>query len=174
MYPQRKRRLFWGALLVIVLLASGCTVQAADQTLFGQIAQIQEATKAFQDVRAAEAAGYAQFLDCTHESGHGAMGIHYVNGDLVGDTVLDVSRPEAVLYEPAEGELRLVGVEYVVFAEGWDAEHAEPPTLIGQPFRFVDSPNRYDLPPFYALHAWVWKQNPQGTFVDWNPEVMCP
>ena len=25
---------------------------------------------------------------------------------------------------------------------------------------FVDSPNRFGLPPFYMLHAWLWKYQP--------------
>ncbi len=32
---------------------------------------------------------------------------------------------------------------------------------------------RYGLPPFYELHAWIWKRNPSGTFSDWNPRVSC-
>jgi hypothetical protein len=25
----------------------------------------------------------------------------------------------------------------------------------------------------YALHAWVWKNNPSGIFVGYNPTVSC-
>jgi hypothetical protein len=32
----------------------------------------------------------------------------------------------------------------------------------------------YGLPPFYELHAWLWKFNPHGFFNDWNPRVHCP
>jgi hypothetical protein len=34
-------------------------------------------------------------------------------------------------------------------------------------------PNRYGLPPFYALHAWIWQPNPSGKFEPWNPRVSC-
>jgi hypothetical protein len=34
--------------------------------------------------------------------------------------------------------------------------------------------NRYGLPAFHALHAWIWKFNPSGTFAMWNPRVSCP
>lgn len=34
--------------------------------------------------------------------------------------------------------------------------------------------NRYDIPAFYELHAWVWKHNPSGVFEGWNPSVHCP
>jgi hypothetical protein len=33
--------------------------------------------------------------------------------------------------------------------------------------------NRFGLPAFYSLHAWVWKHNPRGTFEPWNPAVRC-
>ena len=33
--------------------------------------------------------------------------------------------------------------------------------------------NRYNLPDFYELHAWIWKHNPSGMFEDWNPTVSC-
>ena len=104
----------------------------------------------------------------------GAMGIHYVNGDLVGDHTVDPAHPEAVIYEPEKnGQLRLVGLEYVTIKADWDAYHSSPPTLFGQPFNVTPSPNRYGLPPFYSLHAWIWKNNPEGMFAMWNPDVSC-
>jgi hypothetical protein len=45
--------------------------------------------------------------------------------------------------------------------------------LFGQMFQLTDAPNRYGLPPFYSLHAWIWKDNPAGTFEMWNPNVHC-
>ena len=38
------------------------------------------------------------------------MGIHFVNIGLV-DGELDVNNPEALIYEPRDGAMRLVGVE---------------------------------------------------------------
>ena len=54
------------------------------------------------------------------------MGIHYVNGELVGDGKIDASRPEALIYEPKGGKLELVGVEYIVIAAAWDAASKKP------------------------------------------------
>ena len=101
------------------------------------------------------------------------MGIHYVNGTLVGDGNVDAVHPEALLYEPKDGRLRLVGVEYVVLAADWDAAHGTPPTLMGQLFNYVGSPNRYGIPAFYELHVWAWENNPAGVFADWNAHVSC-
>ena len=36
-----------------------------------------------------------------------------------------------------------------------------------------DQSNRFGLPAFYSLHAWIWKHNPSGTFSMWNPNVSC-
>ena len=101
------------------------------------------------------------------------MGVHYVNGALVGDGQIDAGKPEALMYETRNGRLRLLGVEYIVMADAWHAAHTEPPTLGGQVFHFNGSPNRYALPAFYELHVWAWRDNPGGTFADWNTRVQC-
>lgn len=133
-----------------------------------------QATIGLREPAAAEAAGYGQFLTCVREPGVGAMGTHWVNGDLVADAVLDPTTPEAIMYETGRnGKLRIVGVEYIVFQEPWDALHPSPPSLFGERFHLVDAPNRYGLPPFYALHVWAWRHNPAGTFESWNSRVSC-
>jgi hypothetical protein len=138
------------------------------------------------DVRAATAAyhaehpGYELLRDaagvaCIDKPGEGGMGIHYVNGALVVDGEVDAAAPEALIYEPRpDGRERLVAVEYVVFQSAWDGAHAAPPKLFGREFEFVPAGNRYGLPPFYELHAWLWRHNPSGTFADYNPRVHCP
>jgi hypothetical protein len=136
--------------------------------------RIRAATRRFRDVDTAIAAGYVQFFGCVHEPLAGSMGTHFVNGELAGDTALDPARPEALMYDVGpDDQLELVGVEYVVFKEAWDAEHDEPPSLFGVPFIEVGADNRYGIPAFYGLHAWAWKSNPTGAFQDWNPRVIC-
>ena len=105
----------------------------------------------------------------------GGMGIHFVNGARVGDAVVNAAEPEAIIYEPQKnGKLKLVSVEYVVFKSAWeDAGNAAPPSLYGQEFELVSAGNRYGLPDFYELHAWIWKNNPNGMHEDWNPTVSC-
>ncbi len=134
---------------------------------------VRDATKQFVNVNMATAAGYQPFLGCVSGPDHGAMGYHYVNSALVGDGLLDASRPEVMIYEPSGGGLQLVGVEFVVLADPWLASHASPPVLEGQSFQFVSSPNRYGLPAHFELHVWAWRDNPNGAFVDWNNQVSC-
>jgi hypothetical protein len=134
---------------------------------------VRQATEPFKDVAAAEAAGYGLFHGCVSGPQEGAMGLHFANGNLVGDGALDPALPEALIYEFRNGRLHLLGVEYLVLAEAWDAANDAPPTLMGQVFHYVGAPNRYRLPAFYELHVWAWKRNPSGTFADWNPRVSC-
>jgi len=134
---------------------------------------VRDATRQFINVNAATAAGYQPFLGCVTGQDHGAMGVHYVNGGLVGDGEIDVSKPEALIYEPSAAGMQLVGVEFVVFADAWLAHHSSPPVLEGQTFQFVSSPNRFGLPAHFELHVWAWRDNPQGAFVDWNNSVSC-
>jgi len=162
--------------LVAVALSSCASGEMAahDASASSPLAQeVRRATERYQDVTAATGAGYALFLGCVTSPQGGAMGIHYVNNDLVGDGKLDASRPEALMYEPKGGKLELVGVEYIVIAAAWDAANKTPPTLMGQLFHYNTSPNRYGIPAYYSLHVWAWRHNPTGVFGDWNPKVSC-
>ena len=135
---------------------------------------VRESTRQFIDVNAATAAGYGPFLGCVSGPDHGAMGIHYVNLGLFTDREIDVAHPEALIYEPLGNRRQLVGVEFLVDAATWLASHNNaPPVLEGQVFQFVASPNRYNLPAFFELHVWAWRDNPSGAFVDWNNRVSC-
>ena len=135
---------------------------------------VREATERFRDVEVAEAEGYVLQFGCVSGSDAGAMGMHFVNGPLVGAGVLDPMRPQIVIYEPASnGRLRLIGADYLVLADAWNAKHSGPPQLMGQLFHLFESPNRFGLPAFYTLHVWAWKDNPNGAFVNWHPNVSC-
>jgi hypothetical protein len=134
---------------------------------------VRAATKQYINVNAATAAGYAPFLGCVSGSDHGAMGVHYVNGALLGPSEVDASQPQALIYEPSNGKMRLVGVEFIVDSATWLASHTSPPVLEGQVFLLNDAPNRFNIPAFFELHVWAWRDNPNGAFVDWNNDVTC-
>ena len=143
------------------------------------LAAVRAATTRYHDIDVAKANGYALFTDaagiaCIANLPLGTMGVHYVNGALVAAGQIDALQPQALVYEPMQhGQLRLVAVEYVVFQQAWDAKHSAPPMLFGQEFMLMTAPNRYGLPSFYSLHAWIWKHNPSGMFSMWNPLVHC-
>jgi len=168
---------------MVLLLASGSIVTRAQDNAHAAHASaavpaklvelVRDATTKYLDVNSATAAGYSPAFGCVSGPDHGAMGVHYINGPLVGDGEIDGTKPEALIYEPTKSGLKLVGVEYIVDAAQWLSKHNSPPLLEGQAFQFVGSPNRYGLAPFFELHVWAWRDNPNGAFVDWNNRVSC-
>lgn len=170
--------------LASLLVASGYSHAAGDNPQSSGsplVKAVRAATAMYKDVRAAEAAGYVATA-CASGGMEGAMGIHYVNPGLLFNAdgtpngEFEVTTPEVLIYEPLSGgRLKLVGVEYIVFADAWNAAHADgaSPVIHGQLFHYSGAPNRYRLPSFYELHVWAWKKNPSGTFADWNPHVSC-
>lgn len=168
-----------GALLVTAAITGSATTAGAHGDAHGRdLARARAATVQFHDVAAAEAddrfvledlAG----LSCIEDpGGTGGMGVHYVDGALVGDGEIDVAQPEALLYDTSAPKPRLLGVEYVVFVADW-GEDRDPPMLFGHEFHLVEADNRYGLPAFYELHAWIWHHNSSGMFDDWNPGIDC-
>lgn len=148
------------------------------------LATARAATAKYHDESVAIADGYVATSIC-QSSSIGAMGLHYSNPRLLGvipgssplngtDAVIDPARPEIVLYEPqADGTKRLVAVEYVVFRSAWDAVHSEPPTLAGIPFDPRFGSNAHGISDHYELHLWLWRENPLGMFMPYNPNVSC-
>lgn len=161
-----------GLLLLSQAMAAGA---AADDL---QLAKA--ATARFNSLAQAAEAGYGlppegPLHECIAAfDGSGAMGFHHINGALL-DTTIDPTQPEALVYGPdGHGNVHLVALEYVVFEEPWVAEHgATIPSLFGEDFMYVPAPNRYEVPAFFALHAWIWEHNPAGTFAAFNPNVAC-
>ncbi|HVD53145.1 MAG TPA: hypothetical protein VNC13_03115 [Propionibacteriaceae bacterium] len=163
-----------------------------EPTAVSMTSPARSATAKYHSLTVAKKAGYSILADtagitCIADPQMGgAMGVHYVKSDLVKDPAIAATEPEALVYAPdRHGRLRLAALEYVVIKANWDANQVPPasyvgsrdaqapPMLFGHTFNFTDAPNRYGLPPFYSLHAWIWKQNPAGTFQMWNPSVHC-
>ena len=170
----------WGiasaAALVAVTITAGPRADATDHS--GQLDDLRDATAPY---RAGPAAPWTtevidlDGISCiTDPDGTGDMGVHYVDVDNLQDGKIRRLAPEALIYEPeSDGSNQLVAAEYLVLADAWDADHPSAPKLYGQRFERVEAGNRYGLPAFYELHAWVWKHNPLGLNHDWNPDVTC-
>jgi hypothetical protein len=165
-----------GAIAVTLIVGTAVVVAGrGSQGSTSQLADVRAATAAFHNLDLAFAAGYEKFYLCTDQTGTGAMGQHFVKGALVEDPALDKLRPEVLVYEPRkDGGYQLVAVEYVVLKDAWHAANgSKAPRLFGRRLTLVPAGNRYGLPPFYEIHAWIWKGNPRGLFDDWNPKVSC-
>ena len=167
------------AALVAVVLSTPAPSSAGSTAAPAWLDHLRDATQPYQSLKVAKADGYAKLKDaagiaCIDQPGEGGMGVHFVNGDLVGDAEVVAETPELFVYDPTPTGMRLVALEYVVFKEAWRAEHATgKPELFGHKFELVKEGNRYGLPTFYELHIWAWKHNPSGMFNDWNPRVTC-
>lgn len=166
-----RKRLLILALSVVPLVVVGVAIAA------GAFDGAKSATARFHDLDKAKAAGYTvQVFDvggitCIAQPGQGAMGIHMLKPSLLDGTI-DAEHPELLVYEPRNnGSLKLVALEYLVFVGDWKG--SSPPALFGRQFDYVGAGNRYGLPPFYALHAWIWKPNPSGILEPYNPRVEC-
>ena len=85
------------ATLALTLALAGTLLAApplaATQSPTSLVRIVREATRSFVDISAAAPAGYGRFLGCVSGPEEGAMGVHYVNGPLVGDGQLDAERP---------------------------------------------------------------------------------
>jgi hypothetical protein len=173
--------------LAILVLTIGVIPVVAESAGLSNLAVARQATARFHDLDAAKAAGYSalvadlQGITCIDNPGVGAMGVHYLNpglapelGDPAAIAEVDASMPELLVYGPGpDGQLRLVALEYLALKASWDAHHAAAPSLFGQTFNTTLAGNRYGLPDFYSLHAWIWDPNPTDMFFPWNSRVTC-
>lgn len=185
------------AVVLICLPGTRATAAAAEPTL----EQVRAATEKYRDVKVALADGYvadpsgmcmtADMIG--RDAAEGGMGVHYFRPDLLGikgppqppiggDGVhTDFGKPAVLLYEPqADGSVRLVGVENLVFAQAWRAAgHKQPPSFAGEPYdHMVDDPETaldeaHAMAEHYDRHVWVHRPNPRGVFAQFNPDVTC-
>lgn len=165
-------RLLFVAGLVALLLAVVIGVAAAapghvtDPDAAQALAQVRQATEKYHDVAAAEADGYFDTGECVSIPG-GAMGVHYVHPARLGDGQINATEPEVLMYIDSGGQRRLVGVEYLLLAEGV----SETPILFGQEFEGPEA--GHGLPEHYEMHVWLWQANPNGIFAPFNPSLGC-
>ena len=159
---MRKQR--WMATAAFALSASLAIAGIALAGGQSQLAGVRQATAPLRDATRAEAAGYERFLPC-FESSAGGMGQHYVDLSRL-DGVIEPNNPEALVYEVRGDDLKLVAVEYIVPQAAWGPT---APRLFGHDF------TKNDTLGIWALHAWIWRPNPDGMFANYNPSVRgCP
>jgi hypothetical protein len=163
--------------------------------------QVVAVTERFRDVKVALAEGYirdpANMCDTATMMGKpadlGAMGIHFFRPDLLGisgppnprvsgtGTHTDFSKPAILIYEPQrDGSLALVAVENLVFIKAWkEAGNDAPPTFHGVAYdTMIDDPNTevdeaHNFEPHHDRHVWIYRDNPNGVFAQYNPAVTC-
>ena len=177
--------------------AQGASIPPGEPTL----AEVRAATVRFQDVKQALAEGYIRdpgnLCDTAAMMGApaelGAMGIHFFRPDLLGikgppnprvdgeGTHTDFRKPSILIYEPqSDGSLKLVAVENLVFQKAWHAagnkrkpsfHGVEYDTMQDDPATKVDEAHMFE--PHYDRHVWLYRDNPNGVFAQYNPNVSC-
>ena len=156
-------------LLVLLLGGTPCALaQANDPAVTADLERLRNATRAFQNLDSAVAAGYPRDVaDCLVHEHHGAMGYHHVNrGYLTASPV--VEKPQILLYErKPDGSYKLNGVEFIVPYRLYSRDSV-PPVLFGRKLAREDNLN------FWYVHVWAWSDNADGIFADFNPSVSCP
>ena len=133
----------------------------------GAIATIQRVTARYHDLNVALGEGFTLLHECEVRPGEGPVGEVYVNFTRLLDGVIDPETPDALVYEPAgrSGRPKLVAAEFAIPYPLWT--QPEPPKFLDATFQ------REDEFGVFALHAWVWRQNPEGLFAETNPNVSC-
>lgn len=198
-------RFTWGltALAGLLLLsASPLAGQSSpESSLSPELEELRRTTERFRGVEVALSEGYvpdpsgmcmmAEMEGWPRQLG--GMGIHYFRPDLLGITATeplvtgtgthtDFRTPGILVYMPdSEGELELVAIENLVFAEAWHAAGNEGrPEFLGQEYyHLVENPETpvleaHGFAPHYELHLWVHRENRAGVFAPFNPDLACP
>ena len=162
---------------------------------------VRAATERFKDVNVALKEGYVRdpmnICDAAEMMGKpaelGVMGIHFFRPDLLGITGppnprvngngrhTDFTKPSILIYEPqADGSLVLVAVENLVFKAAWEqAGNSKLPSYQGVPYDTMqDDPKTaideaHMFEPHYDRHVWLYRDNPNGIFAQFNPNATC-
>ncbi|RAM38252.1 hypothetical protein DBZ45_04335 [Arthrobacter globiformis] len=122
---------------------------------------LKDVTEDYRSLEEAMEDGYKKASECVDKPGVGAMGFHYAKNSLI-DGKTDARKPEVLVYTPnKDGRYKLVAVEFLSTAK-------TRPGIAG--LKFENGP----FPGTFALHAWVWRDNPDGMFAAYNPDLKCP
>lgn len=167
----------------------------------GEIEKVRAATAKYNDINVALAEGYvpAPPGDCVTAAKEGlppqwgGMGIHYINPKLLkitgaepkvaGEgTHTDFMNPGILLYEPmADGSMKLVGVENLVFMHAWQrAGNQAPPMFAGRSYDTMadnagtENDEAHHFEPHHDQHVYFAKSaNPRDQLNPFHPSVTC-
>jgi len=168
------------AIVSLAGLAAAAAPVAAEEPTQAELDAVREALVKYKDPYVAVRDLYLSTVGCVHYDGmkmpghmeypKGGMGVHFVNLTIQGP--LDPKRPNVLVYEPVDGKLQLVAAEWLVPV----TVAKERPVLFGQPFQGPMEGHEPLIPQdfvHYDLHAWLFKDNPNGMFSPTNPDVTC-
>ena len=183
--------------IIVTFLAAALPIGAGAADV--DLDELREAVSRFKDIEVAKAEGYiTPDNHCVSAAGEGlpaelgAMGVHYIHPALLQITAAeprvdgksiytDWSQPAILIYEPqADGSMELVGVENLVFEAAWnEAAMGEELVLNGRAWdHMADDPatpgdEAHGFMPHYDQHVWLFRENPMGDLMPFNPNVTC-
>ena len=183
------------SLLTLLVVCAPTLAFAVDVDLDEMRANVEK----YKDIDVALADGYiTPDNHCVSAEGEGlppelgAMGIHYIHPaklQITGteprvdgmSTYTDWAAPAILIYEPqADGSMELVAVENLVFEAAWDAAaNGEELVLNGRAWdHMADDPSTpgdeaHGFMPHYDQHVWLFRDNPMGVLMPFNPNVTC-
>lgn len=140
-------------------------------------AHLRNHTKHLRDVETAIAAGYVPTDVCVADPELGGMGYHYVHPGYIGDEVIDPTKPEVLVYHDGpNGELRLGAVEWLRFDADQDlgTDDDRPFLFDTYPFDGPMEGHEPGMPKHFDLHVWLYRHNPAGELIGYNPRISCP
>jgi hypothetical protein len=189
------------AIAAVGLLALTVPNAATAQDVAAEIEKVRVATLKYNDIKVALAEGYvpAPPGDCVTAAKEGlpaewgGMGIHYINPKMLKikgakprvhgeSTHTDFMKPAILLYEPmADGSMKLVGVENLVFLHAWQAAgNQAAPRFAGRSYdTMADSTSTphdeaHNFEPHMDQHVYFAKSaNPRDQLNPFNPSVTC-
>jgi hypothetical protein len=184
-------------LVLLALAASFCPMVASAVDV--SLDDMRKAVDKYKDVKVALADGYiTPDNHCVSAANSGlpaelgAMGIHYIHPALLEitgtdpkvdgkSTHTDWMKPSVLIYEPqADGSLELVAVENLVFQAAWDAAAKSEELVLNSRAwdHMADDPategdEAHGFTPHYDQHVWLYRTNPAGDLMPFNPAVTC-
>jgi hypothetical protein len=185
------------AIAVLALVASFFPIALSAAEV--DLDELRNAVAKYKDVKVALAEGFiSPDNHCVSAAAEGlpaelgAMGIHYIHPALLEVTATaprvdgkgthtDWMKPSILIYEPqADGSLELVAVENLVFEAAWTASgKTEELVLNGRAWDQMadDAATKGDeahgFTPHFDQHVWLFRENPAGTLMPFNPAVTC-
>ncbi len=178
------------------MLLAGTSFAFAEEV---DLEAVRAATEKYMDVNVALADGYIPDPSghCVEAAAEGlppewgGMGLHYIHPGLLGITAGEPrvdgngthtgwEQPAILLYEPQEdGSMQLVAVENLVWQAAWAQTGKPNPEINGKPWdTMADDPNTdadeaHGFMPHFDQHVWLFRENPAGMMMPFNPAVSC-
>ena len=137
-----------------------------------ELAQVRRATARYHNINNALADGY---IDANFVAP--GIGCHMINFGYVFDPAIDLEKPELLVYADCSGtaggrsELRAVEYSLVCSPDCGETDMPEGFTGDHDAWEVFPGVPAASIPPQWTLHAWIWRNNPEGIFVKVNPSV---